>query len=167
MARRLDNNAILSITATIVSISALFLAAYQTILMRQQQSAAVWPKLIISHGYIENMGDSSFYHLNIRNVGIGPALIRQVRIENRGQQFSTMQEYGRAILRRHHGLDSLQFDAVDLLPEEVIPANQTIRLFDTYRSRFARYFAASQEPFIIIVDYESVYGEKQQVRFSN
>lgn len=49
MAKRLDNNTILSITATIVSVCALFVAAYQTILMRQQQSASVWPKLVISH----------------------------------------------------------------------------------------------------------------------
>lgn len=165
MAKRLDSNAILSITATIVSVCALFVAAYQTILMRQQQSASVWPKLVISNAYFEDMGNDTFYRLDIRNVGIGPALITRVVIEADGVKFNTMNDYGKWVLKQHQAVDSLQYDARDLLPEEVIPQNETIRLFDTYKSRFASYFTPKQTNFKITVGYESVYGEKWQASF--
>lgn len=165
MAKRLDNNAILSITATIVSVCALFVAAYQTILMRQQQSAAVWPKLVITNAYFADMGANSFYRLDIRNVGIGPALIDRVVIEANGTRFNTMNEYGKWVLKHHQALDSLQYDAIDLLAEDVIPQNETIHLFDTYKSRFANYFIPKQTKFKITVAYESVYGEKWQTTF--
>lgn len=165
MAKRLDNNAILSITATIVSVCALFVAAYQTILMRQQQSASVWPKLVISHAYFEDMGINTFYRLDIRNVGIGPALITKVVIEANGVKFNTMYEYGKWVLKQHQAVDSLQYDAQDLLPEEVIPQNETIHLFDTHKSRFANYFVPRRTKFKITVAYESVYGEKWQTTF--
>lgn len=165
MAKRLDNNAILSITATIVSVCALFVAVYQTILMRQQQSASVWPKLIVSHAYFENMGANSFYRLDIRNVGVGPAIIRRVEIKSDDQSFTTMAGYAKSILKRHNALDSLQFDAVDLLPEDVIPQNETLHLFDTYKSRFAQYFVPKQTNFKLIISYESIYGEKWKATF--
>jgi hypothetical protein len=82
--RRLDSNTIISIAATIVSVCALFLSVYQTILSRQQQSASVWPKLVISNAYFN---DGEFYRLDIRNVGIGPAVIKSVNIVQAGKSY--------------------------------------------------------------------------------
>lgn len=165
MAKRLDNNAILSITATIVSVCALFVAAYQTILMRQQQGASVWPKLIIGHGYIMNAGDNSFYRLYVRNVGIGPAVIQNVVIKYKDQVFNNMTDYGKMVLQSHQALDSLAFDESDLLSDDVIPQGERVVLFDTHKSRFANYFIFNRKDFILIITYESVYGEKWQVHY--
>ena len=161
--RRLDSNTIISITATIVSISALFLSVYQTILSRQQQSASVWPKLVIGNGYMKNMGNDSFYRLYVRNVGIGPAIIRKVTIQYKDQTFVTMTDYGKKVLRENKALDSLSFDEMDLLPDEVIPQGERVTLFDTYKNRFANLFIANLDDFVLTITYESVYGEQWTV----
>lgn len=165
MRKRLDSNAILSITATIVSICALFVATYQTILMRQQQSAAVWPKLVIGQGYISNAGNDSFYRLFVRNVGIGPAIIRETSITYKGQSFPDMDEYGRFVYKTHNAVDSINFDYADLLPETVIPQGERTVLFDTNKGSSARYFSDNIKDFRLTVTYESVYGETWQVQY--
>ena len=163
--RRLDSNTLISITATIVSISALFLSVYQTILSRQQQSASVWPKLIIGNGYMKNLGNDSFYRLYVRNVGIGPAVIKNVTIRHKNQSFNTMTEYGRTVLQTHQALDSLAFDEQDLTDEDVIPQGETVFLFDTYKNRFANLFINNLADFELTVSYESIYGEKWTVYY--
>ena len=165
MARRLDNNAILSITATIVSVCALFVATYQTILMRQQQNAAVWPKLVINHGYVSNAGNDSFYRLFVRNVGIGPAIIRETRITYKGQPFSDMDGYGRFVYKTHNALDSMSFDYADLLPETVIPQGERTVLFDTYKGSSAHYFSDNIKDFRLTITYQSIYGETWHVYY--
>ena len=163
MAKRLDNNAILSITATIVSICALFVATYQTVLMRQQQNAAVWPKLVINNPYVEGIGMVPFYKLSVRNVGIGPAIIRGLAITYNGRNYADMDKYARFVLKSHSALDSMTYDYSDLLPEEVIPQGESKLLFDTSKSQFAQYFINNRKQFTIRITYESIYGEQWQV----
>ncbi|MEM9672947.1 MAG: hypothetical protein AAF992_10155 [Bacteroidota bacterium] len=42
---------IIAIAATVVSVYAMITTVYQTYIIRQQQHAAVWPRLQLSHGY--------------------------------------------------------------------------------------------------------------------
>ncbi len=165
MRKRLDNNTILSITATIVSICALFVAAYQTILMRQQQSAAVWPKLVISNPYVTGTGIVPYYKLIVRNVGVGPAIIRDVKLTCNNKQFGDMDEYARFVLKRHNALDSLSYDYNDLLPEAVVPQGEQVVLFDTYKNAAAVHFIRNVKDFRVAVTYESIYGEQWQVQY--
>lgn len=163
MRKRLDNNAILSITATIVSVCALFVAAYQTILMRQQQSAAVWPKLIISNAFFDN---GNFYRLTIRNVGIGPAVIRGITIQRPGQSFDSVDAYAKYTLTDHRSQDStFTFDYRDLSPEDVIPQGEKILLIDVKGQEATRLFLINRSKFTFSVIYSSVYGEEWQVQF--
>lgn len=160
MAKRLDNNAILAIMATVVSVCALVVSVYQTVLMRQQQNASVWPKLVISNAYIAKAGDQSFYRLSVRNVGICPAIIHRVSIEFNGNRYPTMSEYAKAVLRAHQATDSLGYDSPDLLREYVIPQNEQIVLFNTYKSHLANYFIDNINQFKMTIEYESVYGQR-------
>lgn len=161
--QRLDSNTIISIAATVVSVCALFLSVYQTILSRQQQSASVWPKLVIGNGYMKNVGSDSFYRLYVRNVGIGPAIIRSVTIRYKDQTFDTMMDYGKTVLQKNNVLDSLAFDEADLLSDDVIPQGDQVMLFDTYKNRFANLFIDNLSDFVLTINYESIYGEKWTV----
>ncbi len=165
MRKRLDNNAILSITATIVSVCALFVAAYQTMLMRQQQSAAVWPKLIIDNPHVTGTGIIPFYKLSIRNVGVGPAIIRDVKLTFNEKQFGGMDEYAKFVLRSRNALDSVGYDYSDLSPEDVIPQGERVILFDTYKNTAATFFISNIKDFRVAVTYESIYGEQWQVQY--
>lgn len=165
MWKRLNSDSLVSITAIVVSVCALFVTIYQTILMREQQSAAVWPKLIIAHGFVENAGDSSFYRLFIRNVGIGPAIIRRVEISYKNQQFTNMVEYARAVWTTELVNDAVAYDWTELSPDDVIPQGERIYLFDTHRTKFANAIIASRKNLQVKVTYTSIYGEERQTVF--
>ena len=111
------------------------------------------------------MGNDSFYRLYVRNVGIGPAIIRHVVIQHKDQTFDTMMEYGQMILRKNNALDSLLFDETDLASEDVLPQGERVILFDTYKNRFANLFINNLNDFTLTIDYESIYGEKWTVAY--
>jgi hypothetical protein len=71
----LDTDRIVGLSAMVVGVGSLFVILYQTHLMRQSQHASVTPYLMI--GFTSNPGG---IHVNLRNAGIGPALIDDVRI---------------------------------------------------------------------------------------
>jgi hypothetical protein len=60
-----------------IGVGSLFVILYQTHLMRQAQHASVMPYLMI--GFTSNSGG---VHVNLRNAGIGPALLVDVRIRH-------------------------------------------------------------------------------------
>lgn len=161
--RRLDSNTIISITATIVSISALFLSVYQTILSRQQQSASVWPKLVFSNAF---MRDGDFYWLDIRNVGIGPALIKDVKFEQAGKSFTGMDEYSSYVLTPYQNRDSsFVFDFSDLDVENVIPQGEKQRLINVKGKEATHLFIEKRKRFSLTVTYASIYGEEWTVQY--
>jgi hypothetical protein len=77
MSLHLDTDRILGLSAMLIGIGSLFVILYQTHLMRQSQHASVMPYLMI--GFTSNSGG---VHVNLRNSGIGPALIDDVRIRH-------------------------------------------------------------------------------------
>ena len=161
MRKRLDNNAILSITATIVSVCALFVAVYQTILMRQQQDAAVWPKVLISHGYYKD----DFYRIIVRNVGVGPAIIRKASITGNGQSFPDMGIYEKFLLTKYQLSTQIRdstsyFDYSDLQPEDVIPQGEQREICMAKGKAIATAFIKNESNFHLDIIYESLYGKQ-------
>jgi len=73
----IDTDRVLSLSAMVIGVGSLFVILYQTHLMRQSQHASVMPYLMI--GFTSNSGG---IHVNLRNAGIGPALINDVRIRH-------------------------------------------------------------------------------------
>src|SRR5262245_62249701 len=73
----LDTDRVVSLSAMVIGVGSLFVILYQTHLMRQSQHASVMPYLMI--GFTSNSGG---VHVNLRNAGIGPALIDDVRIRH-------------------------------------------------------------------------------------
>ena len=161
--RRLDSNTIISIAATIVSVCALFLSVYQTILSRQQQSASVWPKLVFKNAYLS---DGDFYRLDIRNVGVGPAIIRRVRIEQAGHSFSDMNAYCNYVLSTYSDNDSsFVFDHGDVDVDDVIPQGEKDRLIAVKGKEATRLFLEKRKQFKMTVTYASIYGEEWTVQY--
>lgn len=83
-----QRNAI-SIMATVVSFCALFVSFYQTNIMREQQYASVRPLIIVGNSMGLDDSDSTGYtKLIVWNRGIGPALIKYVDFEYKGEHFA-------------------------------------------------------------------------------
>ena len=95
----LDPRTLISFSAVLLSVCGLFISIYETSLIRQQQRAAVWPRVEVG----PSLSDSSFA-IRARNVGVGPARVRSAALRHRGAYVSGWP----ALLR-----------AVGLAPEQV------------------------------------------------
>jgi hypothetical protein len=73
---------IVSLSAMVVGVGSLFVIVYQTHLMRQSQSAAALPYLMVG---IQANGEGAY--LTLSNKGLGPALLERVRIRYEGRTF--------------------------------------------------------------------------------
>lgn len=68
--RRFDRDLVVSFAAVAISLCALGASLVQTMVMRAQQHASVWPRLTVSLD-----GDSAHFTLSVRNAGVGPAQV--------------------------------------------------------------------------------------------
>ena len=66
---------LVALSAVVIGVSALVVSVIQVQIMRQEQHASVWPRLAITNSYNER-GLS----LQVVNPGIGPAIVRHVRV---------------------------------------------------------------------------------------
>lgn len=73
---------IVSLSAMVVGVSSLFVIVYQTHLMRQAQSAAALPYLMVG---VQSNSEGAY--LTLSNKGLGPALLESVRIRHEGRTF--------------------------------------------------------------------------------
>ena len=64
----------IAVCALLTSIAAIWLAWDQSRVMRAQQHGAVFPVLQVD-GYVSQRGDTTAVGINVRNSGVGPALI--------------------------------------------------------------------------------------------
>lgn len=79
-----DVSLLTSISAVFLSLAALIVSIYQTKIAREQQQMSVWPHL--QADYIKTNDEFSCV---LRNKGVGPAIIRSVRILYRGRRFDS------------------------------------------------------------------------------
>ena len=78
----MSTDRIVSVSAMVVGVGSLFVIVYQTHLMRQAQSAAALPYLMLG---LQSNNEGAF--LTLRNTGLGPALIESVRIRHQGKTY--------------------------------------------------------------------------------
>lgn len=153
---------IVSISAILVSISTLLVIIYQTHLMGEAQRASVMPYLEIS---MSVRGDRQV--LRVTNTGIGPAMIREVRILTPDSVF----QGGPFVFSKRLINVSEDFDwySTDLLiPDRLIIASQSLSAFShsvegTRGNWISDTFKFPYNPqgwAVIEISYESIYGDR-------
>ncbi len=121
MALKLDTDRVVSLSAMVVGVGSLFIILHQTHLMRQAQSAAVYPHLAIS---ITSNTDGVYFVL--RNTGVGPARIDDVRVRHDGREHAG-DAYDFYIHRNPDGDNStLSLDRV--MRGRLIPAGEGVQM---------------------------------------
>ena len=153
---------LIATAATVVSICAMVTTVYQTYILRQQQHAAVWPRLQLSNGYVVT-DDTAFYNLSIRNDGVGPAIIQQVVIPYRDSLFTTTASLAKHIAGQSSFADrGRPYDNYrDLLPEMVIPQQESFELLSVSHRPYVLSWVKQKEAKLIhiTVRYKLLYGE--------
>jgi hypothetical protein len=177
---KITNDRIVGLSAMMVGVGSLFVAAYQTHLMRQAQNASALPYLMISL----NANETGVY-LTLRNGGVGPALVDGVQIRFQSQDvkgdaydfyIEQKPDYDRAAL------------AVDrVIPGQLIPAGESLQMLGmagrdrvAFLNELLRLFEIAAVPrnwltnagiplspsgrAVLEVRYSSVYGDRWRVR---
>jgi hypothetical protein len=167
--RKIRYEIVIAVAATIVSVCALGTTLYQTYILQQQQHAAVWPRLDLFHSFVLET-DKPFYRLTLRNVGIGPAIIRKVTIQYKGQSFKSLAALTQSFASRHTSPDSTVVgytDFSDLKPDMVIPQQEKINLLQLNQEFHIPYLvkAINEKDVKVIVQYESLYGQSWVITY--
>lgn len=99
---------LVGISAVIIGLCALGVSIYETSLMREQQRAAVVPLLELSRSYNVDRDDSSAeksrLRLEVENVGIGPARVRDFRVTVDGQSQPSWDAAFREMIGRNESI---------------------------------------------------------------
>lgn len=123
---------IVSLSAMLVGIGSLVIVVYQTQLMRASQAAAALPYLMVAL-----MDNDEGTYVVVRNAGVGPALLEDVRIRHRGRELETdphdffVAERGAVLEERfaeqiQQGEFSGGLNVDRLLPGRLIPAGDWV-----------------------------------------
>jgi hypothetical protein len=155
----------LAVAATIVSVCALGATLYQTLLMRKQQYAAVWPRLELFHAWMRGNA-TPYYRLELRNAGIGPAIIRQLDIRYRGKSYKSFGQLAIAVARQHGLVDSLAYQNYsDVLPQAVVSHQEQRDVLFLDREPYVGHFTEALKDIRVVLQYESLYGEIWEVTY--
>ena len=175
---KFDTDRIVSLSAMVVGGGSLIVVLYQTHLMRQAQRASVLPYVMIAlHSNVDGVA------IVVSNNGVGPALIKDVRVEKSGKTSEgDAYDYYTALYP-----DSGRLSVDRMMPGRLVPAGastkvlevsgdgptraaflarllHTFELAEVPRSWYAGVGATEPGKAIILITYESVFGERWRVR---
>src|SRR5687768_4042159 len=109
---------IMSVSAIVMAIAAVLVAAYEARINREYQRISVWPRIHQSNSFVP--GEP--YRRIVSNVGVGPALIRSVQVSVDGVSRRTWGEITRALIGKPapgNVYSSLNAGAVVLAGKEI------------------------------------------------
>lgn len=125
-----DSDKILSLSAMSISFITLAIFIYQTNLMRQQNYISIMPYLDIS---TTSNTAGHVFELNIKNHGVGPAIIESVTLVYKGKRHGLADYDNRLftfLASLNSALDSLKYVSSSTLDKGMaIPANSVYNVF--------------------------------------
>ncbi|MCB0581306.1 MAG: hypothetical protein KDD10_18595 [Phaeodactylibacter sp.] len=161
---------LVSLSAISISFITLLIFVYQTNLMRRQNYIAIMPYLMLS---TTNDGESNTFEINLKNHGVGPAIIESVTLRHKGKTYR-LEDYNHDFFNflssEVSGLDSLKnvsFSTLDI--GLAIPANSSYNILavkndpqehQQVREAISRLIA---EGFEFEVVYRSIQDERWRI----
>ena len=130
---------ILSVVGIFIAVLALYAALTESEAIRKQTSAAVWPYIQVTVTDYD-VGEDAGFTLTFTNTGVGPALIRSVRVMVNGQAMSDwaqVVEYLGGTLDKHVGRTTIS--------NRVLSPGHKINLVSVTEPGLARQFQAVVE----------------------
>ena len=152
---KIDTDRILSVCAILIGVTTLIVYFIQTRLLMEQQHAGVWPCIEItgSNDY-GGTKDKETFKVNITNKGIGPAIIKKVKIEFRGKIYNDFGEFFTVATASRNYINSS-------LEGRTMASNETVNPVQIPLSmeghKFAQLFYNDSTQ--IKIYYQSVYGK--------
>lgn len=120
---------LVGVSAVLIGVCALAVSVYETALMREQQRSAVLPILELSRSYFttpDSNGNEWRLTLQVGNVGIGPAQVRDFQVTVDGAAQPTWGAAMQALLRRSEPVAYGQSS----INGRTIPPDHSVTMFD-------------------------------------
>ena len=177
---KLNTDRIVSLSAMVVGVGSLIIILYQTQLMREAQHASALPYLSIAI----NSNDEGVF-VTLRNVGVGPALIDDVRVRYQGRELAGDPYDFYTGLKRAGDRGEISVDKV--MAGRLIPAGEGIRMLgvagadrEPMLAELLRLFDIAEVPeawyagvgtsrsgaakAVIEITFSSIYGDRWRIR---
>ena len=167
-----NSEKLLGLSALTVSLLTLIVFIYQTNLIRKQQYLSVYP-----HLHLSNIRSGALsYQFILANNGIGPAVIKEVKITKGDSVYADLVDY---VDEMDLIQDSVWYLHSNLVVGRLIPAEAVILLIQMADETVARemgvppntvegsrklYGVLNADDLEISITYESVYGERWILR---
>lgn len=178
-----DTDRIVSLSAMVVGVGSLAIILYQTKLMREQQRASVMPYLMMA---VQSSTNDHRTYLTVRNAGIGPALLGDVRVRYKGKDFAG-DPYDFFVQQRPEIVKTMPMGVDKLIPGRLVPAGEWIMTMGsdgeqhtTLLAELLRLFVIAEVPkswltsigadgpasdkAVVFITYSSVYGDTWHLR---
>ncbi|HET9268943.1 MAG TPA: hypothetical protein VFO31_12295 [Vicinamibacterales bacterium] len=178
-----DTDRIVSLSAMVVGVGSLAIILYQTKLMREQQRASVMPYLMMA---VQSSTNDHRTYLTVRNAGIGPALLGDVRVRYKGKDFAG-DAYDFFVQQRPEIVKTMPMGVDKLIPGRLVPAGEWIMTMGsdgeqhtTLLAELLRLFVIAEVPkswltsigadgpasdkAVVFITYSSVYGDIWHLR---
>ena len=179
---RFTADRVVSVIAIVVGVGSLAVVVLQTQIMREQQRGSVLPYLMIA---IQSNAEST--NLTVRNAGIGPAMLDDVRVRYKGKDF-VADPYDFFVQQRPEVFKTVGLSVDKLIPGRLVPAGEWIQTMGTGGAEagatllreLLHLFVVAEVPntwlagagvtgppserAVVIVTYSSVYGEQWHLR---
>lgn len=153
---------LIALAASLASICAVAVAAYQTYLSRQQQLNSVWPYLLTN----ENIDETGKISLIILNQGIGPAIIDSAEVFYHGQKYATPIEVIRKISKKYKKDEyAMPWSYTGIHKGYVIPQGETILWLQLNTPEDNVLFRKELPYMKTIIYYHSIYNQHWKTSF--
>lgn len=150
---------VVALSAILISTATLFVYIYQAGIMQSQQHTSVWPYV---QWMYSNVGNE--FYLVVENKGIGPALIKEVKIKADGVEMGSTSELFKKVL------NTRDFSFVNGTVEGIVLSpGEKVEMFHIYDSLYAREFDEkvfqhnATTTFELSICYCSVYNDCWQL----
>lgn len=105
---------LVGLSAVVLSLCGLFISVHETMLVRQEQRASVWPRVELGTSF----RDVERVRFHVRNTGVGPARVRAASVSHRGETLDGWQDLLRSVAGEEV---ELQGRSYSLLNGRVLP----------------------------------------------
>ncbi|GAA0871417.1 hypothetical protein GCM10009117_05630 [Gangjinia marincola] len=164
---RLSTDKVVAIAAIVISVCALVTTVYQTIILKKEQHASVWPRISLLHTWRTGTNESH-YRLTLSNLGLGPAIIEDYKIIHKDSSFVNFASLSKNIAKEAGLADSLAYeDYMDLFGDQVVPHNKTFVVLYISNKNQIEAFLKELKHIHIEIKYKSLYDDTFQVEYPN
>lgn len=123
--------AIIGLCAVVVSVIAVFVSAYEALIQRDWQRAAVWPYVQLGRSFYYTDADVPrdqrkwTLTLNAENAGVGPAQVRDFKVTVDGKPQHTWRQAMQTLMGTQ---DDIQYGE-STINGQIIPAGHSVQMF--------------------------------------